>query len=64
MFESIPKAAELRTDVPPREMTELYTLIFSDRVGRWLASDNSDVEKLESGVVGSLEISFRGLRAL
>ena len=62
MFESMQKAGELRTDVPPREMTELYTLMFSNRVARWLASDDTDVENLESSVIGSLEILFRGLR--
>ena len=63
MFESMQKAGELRTDVSPREMTELYVLIFSDRVARWLASDDTDVDKLESSVIGSLEILLRGLRA-
>ncbi len=63
MFESMQKAGELRTDVPPREMTELYMLIFTDRVACWLASDDTDVANLESSVIGSLEILFRGLRA-
>ena len=63
MFESMQKAGELRTDVPPREMTELYVMIFSQRVAHWLAGDDTDPEALESGVIGSLEILFRGLRA-
>lgn len=63
MFASMQKVGELRTDVEPREMTELYMLIFSDRVSRWLASDDTDVDHLESAVIGSLEILFRGLRA-
>ena len=52
-----------RTDLPPREMTELYMLMFTDRVACWLASDDTDVANLESSVIGSLEILFRGLRA-
>lgn len=63
MFESMQKAGELRTDLEPREMTELYVVVFSDRVARWLASDDTDVERLEAAVIGSLEILFRGLRA-
>ncbi len=63
MFESMQKAGELRTDVPPREMTKLYTTIFSTRVAEWLASGDEDPERLEDAVIGGLEIVFRGLRA-
>ncbi len=63
MFESMQKAGELRTDMPPRRMTELYVLIFSDRVTRWLASDDTDPVNLEDSVIVNLEILFRGLRA-
>jgi hypothetical protein len=45
MFASMQKAGELRSDVPPREMTELYVFLFSERVARWLAEEDDDVAK-------------------
>jgi AcrR family transcriptional regulator len=64
MFESMQEAGELRADVPPRRMTELYVLIFSDRVACWLASEDEDPMNLEHSVIVDLEILFRGLRAI
>ena len=63
IFDGMQEAGALRTDVAPREIAELYVLIFSDRVTRWLAAGDSDVEALEAAVIGSLEILLRGVRA-
>jgi AcrR family transcriptional regulator len=63
IFGGMQHAGRLRADVAPREIAELYVLLFSDRVTRWLASGDGDVEDLENRVIGSLGILFRGLGA-
>ena len=62
MFEGMQKAGELRDDVSPEEMGDLYRLIFSDRVARWFLRDDGTLAELEASVIGGLEILFRGLR--
>jgi len=63
IFGGMQQSGRLRADVAPGEIAELYVLVFSDRVTRWLAAGDGDCEDLEARVLGSLEILFRGLRA-
>jgi AcrR family transcriptional regulator len=62
MFEGIQKSGALRDDVAPDEITDLYILIFTERVARWFQHPEGGIEALEASVVGGLEIVFRGLR--
>jgi AcrR family transcriptional regulator len=62
IFEDMQESGVLRSEIEPRELTELYVLVFSDRVARWLASESNDVAELERRVIGGLEILFRGAR--
>ena len=62
MFEGMQKSGALRDDVPPAEMTELYLLIFRERVADWCRDPEGEVEALEQSVIGGLEIVMRGLQ--
>ncbi len=60
MFEGMQKAGAIRDDIDPREVVDLYILIFTERVARWLRDPDSTLDVLESSVIGGLEIVFRG----
>lgn len=62
MFEGMQKSGALRDDISAVEMSQLYVLIFSERVARWLRDPQAPLEQLEASVIGGLEIVFRGLR--
>jgi AcrR family transcriptional regulator len=60
MFEGMQKSGAIRDDVDPSEVADLYVLIFTERVARWLRHPDSTLDALEASVISGLEIVFRG----
>jgi len=61
MFEGMQASGSIRKNVDPSEVADLYVLIFTERVARWLRETDSTLDALESSVIGGLEIVFRGV---